>query len=195
MHDPLTVAFTIRRPWPQRSSLPATGSRGDDVRWRIRLHHEHWTDGPDSCGCPSADYNPFPWWKPRSYMSHWRLAGRDYWWPPLITVWHREPGGCDGLSVCGGWYTDRRGRRRFRRGWKWHVRHWRIQVHPLQELRRTLLTRCETCGGRSRKGRRVNVAHSWDRPRGHWWQGETGLSHMHCAEKPPARDTPRAGNR
>lgn len=131
MHDPLVVAFTIKRPWPQRR---------------------------DSYG---------------------------RYWPPLITVWHREPGGRDAFEVCrnyrrwqdadGKWHT------RWLTGWRWHVHHWKIQVHPVQALRRSLLTRCSWCGGRSRKGDPVNVSHSWDGPRGHWWQGEPGLFHRDCS--------------
>lgn len=178
MHDPLTVAFEIRRPWPQRSTLPAAGK---GVRWRIRLHHEHWQDGPDSCGCPSPDRNPFPWWKPRSYSAFWRLAGRDYYWPPLIVVWHLEPGGHDALSVCRRRYQDKAGNWHLSRGWRWHVAHWRLQFPPLQQLRRRLLTRCTACGGKSVKGHPVNVSRSWDRPHGRWWQGEDGLYHADCA--------------
>lgn len=146
MHDPLVVAFEIRRPWPTRRD-----SRG----WR--------------------------------------------YWPPLVTVWHREPGGADALTIC-----------RHDSHWRWHAVHirwqaldvathdvggtvhhrirypvldggWRIQVPPLQALRRRLLTRCAWCGGPTRKGDPVNVAHSWDGPRGHWWAGEPGLHHRDCS--------------
>lgn len=173
MHDPMTVAFEIRRPWPSRSSLPAAGS--GDVRWRIRLHHSH----HDDCAPNGCTGNPFPWWKPRSYSSFWRLAGRDFYWPPMVTVWHVEPGGADGLSVCG-YRRDADGKKRYTKAWHWHVHHWRLRFPPLQHLRRWLLTRCAGCGGKSRKGRMVNVSLSWDGPRGHWWQGEPGLYHVEC---------------
>lgn len=176
MHDPLTVAFEIRRPWPQRSSLPAAGHAS--VNWRIRLHRD--------CGTWCADDPPhrdgaFPWWKPSSYSAFWRLGGRDYYWPSLITVWHREPGGRDGLSVCGKRVQRRDGTWKFRRGWRLHVHHWHLQIRPLQALRRRLLTRCAWCRGRSVKGDPVNVSHSWDGPRGRWWQGEPGLYHRDCS--------------
>jgi hypothetical protein len=181
MHDPMTVAFDIPRPWPERSSLPATGSK-DSVRWRIRLHHKHI---PGVCkNDPPHSEGAFPWWRPRSYSKFWRLAGRDFYWPPLITVWHNEPGGRDSGSVC----------KHFRRiegpdgpthkvrgSWRWHVHHWRIQVPPLQALRRRLLTRCEWCGGRSRKHDVVNHSHQWDREPGRWWRGERGLFHSDCS--------------
>lgn len=117
MHDPLAVAFEVRRPWPRR--VPT----GTGHRWR---------------------------------------------WPPVITVWHREPGGHDFGTVC------------HPRDWWRHLHHWRLQIHPLQHLRRWTLTRCAWCGGRSRKGDQVNFSSSWDGPSGRWWQGEPGLRHHDC---------------
>lgn len=109
------------------------------------------------------------------------LAGRWYRWSSLITVWHREPGGHDSGSVCKlhehrpdtGW--------RFYWGWRFHVHHWRVQVHPWQRFRRWAFTRCAWCGGRSSKGDPVNVSHQWHGPRGPWWRGEPGLFHSDCS--------------
>ncbi|GIH91966.1 hypothetical protein ACFFMN_33840 [Planobispora siamensis] len=132
MHDPLTVAFEIRRPWPKKR---------DKNGWR--------------------------------------------YWPALVTVWHREPGSRDSGEVCKhhSRVQDRDGKWqwKFHHGWRFHIHHWRIQVHPLQELRRRLLTRCTWCGGRHRKGDAVNVSQQWNRRRGHWWQGEMGLYHRDCS--------------
>lgn len=117
MHDPLVVAFEIRRPWPARRRT---------------------------------------------------LTTRRLYWPPLITVWHREPGGRDSGTVC-------------RPGtWKRHVHHWRLQIHPWQHFRRWALTRCAWCGGRSRKNDRANFGTSWDGVRSRWWRGEAGLMHSDC---------------
>ncbi len=175
MHDPMTVAFEIRRPWPRRSGLPAAG-HGE--RWKIRLRHDH---GSWCAGDPPHPDGPFPWWKPSSYLTHMRLAGRDFYWPPVVTIWHVEPGGRDGLSVCSRRYQGSDGRWHYTRTWRWHVWHWHLQFPPLQELRRRLLTRCAWCGGPSVKGDPVNVSHSWDRPRGRWWRGEPGLYHHDCS--------------
>lgn len=98
----------------------------------------------------------------------WVVAGRGLYWPCLITLWHRDPSGHDDT-------TCRAGR------WQLHVHHWRLQVHPLQQLRRRLLTRCAWCGGRDRKGDAVNVSHSWDSGRDRWWRGEAGLFHRDCS--------------
>lgn len=89
------------------------------------------------------------------------------YWPVLVTIWHVEPDGRDALTVC-------------TRRWKWHIHHWKVQVHALQQLRRWALTRCEVCGGKSRKGRYVNVSRHWHRAKDPWWRGERGLYHADC---------------
>lgn len=132
MHDPMVVAFEIRRPWPE-------------IR---KDQHNH----------------------PRKLRgAFWYIAGRELYWPGLITVWHVERHGLDAGQVCPS------------RTWRRHPHHWRIQVHSLQHLRRHLLTRCAWCGGKSRRGDSVNVGYGWDgSPRAPWWQGEKGLFHKDC---------------
>ncbi|MFD0429452.1 hypothetical protein ACFQ60_22515 [Streptomyces zhihengii] len=119
----------------------------------------------------------------------WTLAGREFYFPALVVVWHREPGGRDGLTVCGRRVQRRDGTWRWRRGWRLHVHHWRIQLPPLQALRRHLLTRCAWCKGRSRRGDAVNISHQWNGPRGRWWRGEPGLYHRDCSAISNAHDT------
>jgi hypothetical protein len=136
MHDPMTVAFTIRRPWPEARK----GRKLSEKRW-------------------SVSWSPF-----------WNVAGVEYYWPSFITVWHVDPSGFDSNEDCP--YSG---------NWQWHVHHWKIQIHPLQQFRRWALTRCEWCGGRSRKGDYVNISHQWDREKGPWWKGERGLFHSDCS--------------
>lgn len=137
MHDPLVVAFEIRRPWPSVADWRTEQAARTGARWRV--------DG-----------------------AFWVIAGRGLYWPGLVTVWHRDPSGYDHIT-CN------------RNRWRLHVHHWRIQVHPLQALRRRLLTRCAWCRGRSVKGDAVNVSRQWDGPRGRWWRGEPGLFHHGCS--------------
>lgn len=165
MHDPMTVALEIRRPWPKRSGFSATSGRGGAVRWRIRLHHD--------CGTWCADTPPhksgaFPWWKPASYSAFWQLGGREFYWPPLVTVWHHDPSDYDHITCD-------------KKRWRLHVHHWRIKVPALQRLRRRLLTRCAWCNGRDRKGDPVNISHSWDGPDTPWWRGDPHLFHRDCS--------------
>lgn len=105
------------------------------------------------------------------------LAGRAILWPSLITVWHRDPSGVDD-KTCPTYPGN---------AWRFHVHHWRLQIHPLQQLRRRLLTRCEVCGGRSVKGHAVNFRRTWT-PKARWWRGEAGLAHMDCAGIELAQD-------
>jgi hypothetical protein len=113
--------------------------------------------------------------------------GKRYW-PALVTVWHHEPGGADAGEVCRH-YRVEDGRTVMLNAWKWHVHHWRLQVHPLQDLRRTVLTRCEWCGGRQRKRDGVNHSLQWDRADSPWWRGERGLYHSDCATVRTAHQT------
>jgi hypothetical protein len=145
MHDPLTVAFEIRRPWPRPDKWKTEHSARTGGRWQFN-------------------------------GAFWVVAGRGLYWPCLITVWHRDPSGYDDTTC--------RARR-----WRWHIHHYKIQVQPLQHLRRRLLTRCAWCKGRSVKGDSVNISHQWDRARGRWWQGEQGLFHRDCSSIKTAHAT------
>jgi hypothetical protein len=136
MHDPMTIAFEIRRPWPQRSSM----FRKIDTRWKV------------------------------GFSAFWTLAGKEYYWPGLITVWHVDPSGFDSNHDCP--YSG---------NWRWHIHHWKIQIHPFQNFRRWALTRCEWCRGKSRKGDMVNHSQQWDREDSPWWKGERGLFHSDCS--------------
>ena len=158
MHDPLVVAFEIRRPWPKRDTWKTEQSARKGVRWQFR-------------------------------GAFWVLAGRGLYWPALITVWHREPGGRDALTVCGKRVQRKDGTWTRRRTWRLHIHHWRIQIPPLQMLRRRLLTRCAWCHGRSVKGDSVNFSHQRDQRRSHWWEGESGLYHRDCSAIQSARRT------
>lgn len=157
MHDPLVVAFEICRPWPKRDR--SHDAKNDRPRWRARYSWATWTK---------------PW---QGWMCFWTIAGKGFYWPSVITVWHREPGGQDALTVCRTRTQRPDGTWKYSKGWVWHVHHWKVQVSPLQNLRRRMLTKCEECG---RKGR-PDVSHQWDRARGHWWQGERGLYHSQCS--------------
>lgn len=63
---------------------------------------------------------------------------------------------------------------------RWHFWHWKIQVHPWQNARRWLLTRCCKCGGRFRYAESP-VSNSWNRKPLRWFRGEEGLHHMDCS--------------
>lgn len=74
--------------------------------------------------------------------------------------------------------------RRFHRPWfkhpRWHVWHWRIQIHPYQRLRRWLLSRCAKCGGRFAYGESP-TSHGYGRERPKFLRGEVGVYHSDCS--------------
>lgn len=125
-------------------------------------------------------------WEIRSPIPRrWPHSGRRHF-PLLLTVWHREPGGADSGTVCKPHRrvfdeADRTWKLRAVHGWRFHAHHFKLQLHPAQDLRRRLLTRCSWCGGRSRGSDPVNLSHQWDGPRGRWWRGEPGLYHHDCS--------------
>lgn len=160
MHDPMVVAFAIRRPWPKRSRPdPKPGQ----ARWEWRRHG--------------------PWWTPSSWSPFLTAFGRRWYFPGVVTVWHVEPNGHDSGDICkhrdrwqdddGKWHS------KTRHGWKWHVHHWRIQVSPLQRIRKRLFDRCAECG---RKGS-PNISHQWDGPGVGWrkWRSRQGIYHQECS--------------
>ncbi|MCP9997978.1 hypothetical protein LUX34_24000 [Streptomyces werraensis] len=108
------------------------------------------------------------------------IGGRAIRWPSLITVWHHDPSGVDSITCPT--YPGH--------AWRFHVHHWKLQIHPLQQLRRRLLTRCVICGGQSTREHPVNLRHSWP-PKAPWWRGESGLVHMDCAGVRLAQDSAR----
>lgn len=172
MHDPIVVAWDIQRPWPRIRRKDWNGQK----RWF------------------QARYSWAKWYKPWSgWMKFWRVGPFELYWPGLITIWHNEPKGRDSGEVCkhhvrwqdeaGKWHSKPK------RAWKYHVHHWSIQVHPWQHFRRWAFTRCEWCNGRSRKGDYVNCSKQWDRERGPWWRGESGLFHSDCSSISTAHAT------
>jgi hypothetical protein len=46
--------------------------------------------------------------------------------------------------------------KRYHRKWyqhpKWHIKHWSIQFHPLQRIKRRYWDKCSVCGKRGFKG-------------------------------------------
>jgi hypothetical protein len=118
-------------------------------------------------------------------MKFWIVAGREWYWPPLVTVWHVEPDGQDALTVCDR-YPD--GTRKPGRRWAWHVHHWRIQIRSVQRLRRWLFERCELCGHRYPYGY-APVSHQWDQPPGRWFRMQRRAYHHECSSLVHVRRT------
>jgi hypothetical protein len=101
------------------------------------------------------------------YHSNWYKDGipnteeQDKFW--------REEQARSFFGAIAGWIL--RDRRHWFQKPRWHVWHWRFQIHPLQKIRRLLFDRCEMCGKRFAYG---------ETPCGSW-SGDK-VWHMGCAQ-------------
>lgn len=73
---------------------------------------------------------------------------------------------------------------RFNRPWwrhpRWHIWHWRLQIHPWQTFRRWAFSRCAGCGKGFSWGYSP-VSHSWDSKRPKMFRSEEGVFHAECS--------------
>lgn len=113
---------------------------------------------------------PRPWPKRRKHS----LGNGKRYWPSLIDIWHMEPGGADALTVCG------------KQRWKLHVHHWKVQVRPLQKLKRLLFERCELCG-RGYSWGYAPTSHQWDSDPAPWFKITRRSFHSECSALHSAR--------
>ena len=62
---------------------------------------------------------------------------------------------------------------------RWHVWHWKIQVHAIQKLKRWMFSRCELCGKRFGYGE-CPVSNSWNGTGPLWFRSEKHVRHGDC---------------
>jgi hypothetical protein len=86
---------------------------------------------------------------------------------------------------------------RFNRPWyrhpRWHVHHWRLQVHPWQTFRRWAFSRCAGCGGRFTWGYSP-TGFQWDRTPPKLFCSEVDVYHHECANRRSVAVMPRRDN-
>lgn len=143
MHDPMVVAFDIRRPWP---SLRSEKVKEGQPRWEVTIYRKH--------GKSHDGWNPRRWWRPGSWSPFVTVFGRRWYFPSMVTIWHVEPGGHDSGEICKHWVGGKH-----RNRWRWHVWHWQVQVIPIQRVRH-YFDRCEGCKQRMRRSTRIGTG--WD---------------------------------
>jgi hypothetical protein len=73
-----------------------------------------------------------------------------------------------------------RERRRWYQHPRWHVWHWKLQVHPTQAFKRWAFSRCAGCGKRFAWGESP-CSHQWGNDGPRWFRGERGVYHMNCS--------------
>lgn len=125
MHDPMVVAFEVPSPVPKRDRWRDKYYKGRRWGWTRRRRTNQ-----ENLGEPV-----YRWWRPAGW--EFALGGRVWSWRTLATVWHVEPGGRDAFEVCK--HASR---------WKWHVHHWKIQMHSFARAKSWLFDRCDHCGRR-----------------------------------------------
>ncbi len=176
MHDPMTVAFQIRRPWPRKANSEAQRAR-DSRLYARRFWFSGWLPplvtiwhvdpevggDDDSCDWFGSRRSRANGWYPVHHDEYERLAGPakeavDFWWymrGGRLRPWWRHP--------------------------RWHVHHLRIQVHSLQNLKRWLFSRCAVCGNRFPWG--YAPVGPWGGGGPRWFRGEAGVCHHECANR------------
>jgi hypothetical protein len=164
MHDPMTVAFEIRSPFGRKSTLFPKG-------WHapvITIWHVDPEVGGDDDSCD--------WFG----MSKTRTNG---WYPVHLDEYAALPEDARRAVDFLWWGWNRKLGRPWWKHPRWHVRHWQFQVHPLQDLKRWLFSRCSVCGKRFPWGYAPIGPWSGEGPR--WFKGEPGVYHHECVPPPP----------
>jgi hypothetical protein len=62
---------------------------------------------------------------------------------------------------------------------RWHIHHWKLQIHPLQDFKRWAFSRCCKCGKRFKFGESP-ISDNWDSTGPLWFRSETGIYHGNC---------------
>lgn len=200
MYDPLTVAFDIKYPWRayRRGTHPPGSFLDTYHNTFITIWHKDpekrrrgmpYGRGDDTCDWSgrSRRMNPREEALTKALDDLLHTLGNPPFYPN-VKLYGREPHkiGENGEHVDRGvigqvelaWYAWRR-HHGFRWHPRWHVHHWRLQIHPAQELKRFLFSRCADCGGRFKWGE-SGWTNQWDSGGPRWFRGERDFHHMGC---------------
>jgi hypothetical protein len=103
-----------------------------------------------------------------------------------IDDWYREHGQSDYkreekirsvASMIYGWIL--RKTRPWYRHPRWHIHHWRIQIHPIGQFKRWAFSRCCKCGSRFRWGESPTTD-NWNSLGPRWFRSEPDVYHGSC---------------
>ena len=244
MHDPMTVAFDIKRPWPDKRDQEFMGSRWSWPTLITIWHHDPEIDHTDdSCGWFMRSRHGDPavlatiikefqfhaiwaggWFSPETGMpvrsnhailldmfyvaarAHFKGWGDQHGWRRahrfmqrhLFDILQCAESPSDGMKET---FEQHYGPSplaeriegyahivygcllRWERPWyrhpRWHLWHWSIQIHPLQQIKRWLFSRCCKCGKRFPYGY-APVSGSWSGGGPRWFRGEPNVYHANC---------------
>lgn len=178
MRDPMSVAFEIRYPWRHYKTPTSDFERTYRDPFITVWHVDPESDGSDD----SCD-----WFNRKRKLGPNEKALQEAIWD-LENILDNKPHFPDSrehkafqpLVAAARAFLYRPSRTHF---WqlppRWHFWHWSIQVRPLQNLRRYLLTRCCKCGKGFRYGESPSTNY-WDAPKIRFLRGEVGLYHNDC---------------
>jgi len=197
MHDPMTVAFDIRSPFARRQA----------GRWSYRpslitiWHRDPEKRGNDN-SCDWAGFHRPLNAREQALADAWGNLSHTLGNPPFypdVRLYGTAPHTEDDHSLIRemnhAFYTwQHRGRIRWHP--RWHVHHWRIQVHPVQKFRRWAFSRCVGCGRRYSWGY-APVSGQWGGSGPRWFRSESNY-HQECfptphARRPEAMESPSVG--
>lgn len=205
MHDPSTVAFEIR--WPIEITIwhedPQTDGTDDSCGWfKPKYTEEQRRKVLQDAECHASSLQGiFKVWDDSNRLeiiydiyrlAKWnlyrqRLNAKDYQeiLDLALNTW-------DNIKVHGPASQEEYDRMILnmgriimgnRRPWwrhpRWHIHHWRIQVHCIQRLKRWLFSRCEACGGRFAWGEHP-ITNRWHGTGPLWFRSEQGVFHQGC---------------
>ena len=173
MHDPSTVAFDIPGYKFRQTRF------GRYVPDLLTIWHEDpETDGSDdSCDWPYFKFAPAE----KEYMQRLLDDKFDFGlsWDHIIPKddYERKRALYMAFRVARRLYRPRPWWRHPR----WHLWHWRFQVHPVQQFKRWAWSRCMHCGGRFRWGESPVSYAGWNDHEGpRWFGGEPKVAHLRC---------------
>lgn len=191
MHDPMTLAFSIRNPFVSQAPLlrggkpyhpplidiwhvdPEKGGSDDSCDWSGR----HRPLNPREKALAAAWYELDHVLGNEPFYPHPRLYGHDP---------HGEGNRSPKRDMELAFYAWRR-RGAIRWHPRWHIHHWKITIIPLQHFKRWMWSRCETCGGPFRWGE-APVGRGWGGGRLRWFKGDDAVRHMACAGALPSKE-------
>lgn len=111
------------------------------------------------------------------YHSNWYRGDEGIANSPKEDEWWREEQARGFFGAIMGYIL--RERRPWYRHPKWHVWHWRLQIHPLQSFKRWAFSRCCYCGKGFAWGYSPTT-NQWHGTGPLWFRSEKGVFHSNC---------------
>jgi len=208
MHDPMTLAFGIK--WPFEIDIwhvdPETDGTDDSCGWfKPKLTPEQREKLLKDSECNAHCLQQiFKVWNDQNRLeiiydiyrsAKWNLYGERLKAKDYQEILDLALNTWDNIKVHGPAGQEEYNRMilnmgrlimRQRRPWwrhpRWHIHHWRIQIHFTQRLKRWLFSRCAACGGRFSWGY-CPVSNRWNGTGPMWFKSEEGIFHHECHYK------------